>query len=92
MCGEFPYVLLPLWVKKRKSPDLPDFKGYLEAMVEEGWCIENIALFGHRKYEAPKKGSFDDYNMPAPTIYLPHSAVTPTNLTASKIRNAWGWM
>ncbi|MBO6781713.1 MAG: hypothetical protein JJ899_00295 [Alphaproteobacteria bacterium] len=91
-CDEFPYVLLPLWVKEGKTKNLPDFKGYFDQMGQSGWIVENIAVLGHRKIGSSKNNPFANYNMPAPTIYLPHSASSPTNLTASKIRTAWGWM
>lgn len=64
----------------------PGFAAYLQAFAATGWPVLNVALLGASACQQVQPVSVSSITS------VSASPQQPTNLTASKVRVAWGWV
>jgi hypothetical protein len=81
-------VLVPFWVTggHMKGTTYPGGNDYIDAIIHRGWPIAEIIVLGQPAlpFQLP-------HGAPTPR-FIPNSATSPANNTASQVRSWWHWI
>ena len=92
--GNYPKLLLSLWVRHRRGKyQCPDAGGYLSSFLQARWNIVGVVALGGGVPNVITP-FVNNGQIPRPVVVTPRTAnnAIPANAMAAPIRRAWGWV